>query len=103
MTFIQRRIQPLQARAHDMWLYQGATDPMRVSKEDLSSTEVEKSVRAITNLSGDDDSLGTPPVAPYGEGEELPEVILRSLFHFNYWQSFPVVLAHPIGVSTAGP
>ena len=73
-TFIRRCIQPLQARAHGMWMYQGATDPTRISKEDLSTTEVEKSVRAITSLSGDDEFPGPPPVTPYGEDKELPEV-----------------------------
>ena len=67
-----------------MWMYQGVADPTRVSKEDLYSTELEKSVRAITNLSGDDELPGLPPVAPYGEGEELPEVIPCSSFYFSY-------------------
>ena len=35
-TFIRRRIQPLQARAHPMWEYTGVEDPTRVSKKEYS-------------------------------------------------------------------
>jgi hypothetical protein len=33
--FLQRRIQPLQARASELWSYSGSKDPSRVSKKDL--------------------------------------------------------------------
>jgi hypothetical protein len=33
--FLQRRIQPLQARVSRLWSYSGSEDPSRVSKEDL--------------------------------------------------------------------
>ena len=75
-TFIRRRIQPLQARAHGMWMYQGVSDPTRVGREELSTNEVQKSVRAITTLAVDDDFPGPPLVVPYGEDKELLEVSL---------------------------
>ena len=73
-TFIRRRVQPLQARAHGMWMYAGAADPTRVSTEDLSPTEVETRVKSLTKLTLGDDFLGTPPVAPYGADNQIPEI-----------------------------
>ena len=57
-----------------MWMYQGVSDPTRVGREELSTNEVQKSVRAITTLAVDDDFPGLPLVAPYGEDKELLEV-----------------------------
>jgi hypothetical protein len=39
-TFLERRIQPLQARAHPMWIYTGQSDPTRSQEENLSSAEL---------------------------------------------------------------
>ncbi|MBI0383860.1 hypothetical protein JBE27_48300, partial [Streptomyces albiflaviniger] len=49
-AFIRRRVQPLQARIHTMWEYEGSQDPTRIQKGDLSNEELEKRVRGITNL-----------------------------------------------------
>jgi len=96
-TFLRRRIQPLQARVHGMWMYQGATDPTRVGAEELSTNEVDKSIRSLTILTSDDECPGTPAVAPYGENNELPEVSLRftfasmavgSILMFNSYDNF---------------
>jgi hypothetical protein len=48
--FLQRRIQPLQARVSRLWLYSGSEDPSRVSKEDLEKKGLDKRVRALTTL-----------------------------------------------------
>jgi hypothetical protein len=48
--FLQRRIQPLQARASRLWTYFGLEDPSRVSKEDLDKKGLDKRVRALTTL-----------------------------------------------------
>ena len=47
-TFLSRRIQPLQARAHPMWLYEGSGDSTRVHPEDLTEKEVGAKIKAIT-------------------------------------------------------
>jgi hypothetical protein len=48
--FLQRRIQPLQARVSKMWSYSGSEDPSRVSKEYLEKKGLDKRVRALTTL-----------------------------------------------------
>ncbi|KAM0844478.1 hypothetical protein ACQ4PT_057038 [Festuca glaucescens] len=72
-TFIKHRVQPLQARAHTLWLYSGPLDPTRVSKEDFSVRELEKSVKNVTRLKTEDELPGEPSVAPYGIGNPLPK------------------------------
>jgi hypothetical protein len=48
--FLERRIQPLQARASRLWTYSGSEDPSRVSKEDLDKKGLDKRVKALTTL-----------------------------------------------------
>jgi hypothetical protein len=50
--FLQRRVQPLQARASRLWTYSGSEDPSQVSKEDLDKKGLDKRVRALTTLKG---------------------------------------------------
>ena len=47
-TFFSRHIQPLQARTHPMWLYEGPGDSTGVHREDLSEKEVGAMIKAIT-------------------------------------------------------
>jgi hypothetical protein len=49
-TFIERRVQPLAARAHCMWDYSDRWDPTRVSSDELKEAEIDDGVCAITNL-----------------------------------------------------
>jgi hypothetical protein len=49
-TFIERRIQPLAARAHCMWDYTDSRDSMRISPDELHEAEIDDSVRAVTNI-----------------------------------------------------
>jgi hypothetical protein len=49
-TFIERRVQPLAARAHCMWDYTDRRDPTRVSSDELKEVEIDDSFRAVTNL-----------------------------------------------------
>jgi hypothetical protein len=49
-TFIERRVQPLAARAHCMWDYTDRRDPTRISSDELKEVEIDDGVRAITNL-----------------------------------------------------
>jgi hypothetical protein len=49
-TFIERRIQPLAARAHCMWDYTGRRDPTRFSSDELKEAEIDDGVHAVTCL-----------------------------------------------------
>ena len=46
-TFFTRRIQPLQDRAHPMWLYKGPGEPTRVHPGELIEKEVRAKIKAI--------------------------------------------------------
>jgi hypothetical protein len=48
--FLQRRIQPLQARVSKLWNYSGSTDPSRVSPKDPEKKDLGKRVRSLTTL-----------------------------------------------------
>ena len=47
-NFLIRRIQPLQARAHPMWQYEGPNLPTRVHPEELAEKDVGAKIKAIT-------------------------------------------------------
>jgi hypothetical protein len=49
-TFIERRIQPLAARAHCMWDYTGHRDSTRFTSDELKEAEINDGVCAITSL-----------------------------------------------------
>jgi hypothetical protein len=49
-TFIERRIQPLAARAHCMWDYNDHRDSTRISSDELHEAEIDDCVRAVTNI-----------------------------------------------------
>jgi hypothetical protein len=48
--FLQRCIQPLQARISKLWSYTGSNDPSRVSNKDPEKKDVNKLVRSLTTL-----------------------------------------------------
>ena len=48
-VFLSRRIQPLQARDHPMWMYSGLEDSTRIHPEDVSEDTLEKWLRGITS------------------------------------------------------
>jgi hypothetical protein len=48
--FLQRRIQPLQARVSKLWSYSGLDDPSRVSNQDPEKKNLDKRVRSLTTL-----------------------------------------------------
>jgi hypothetical protein len=48
--FLQRRIQPLQARISKLSSYSGLEDPSRVSKQDPEKKDLDKRVRSLTTL-----------------------------------------------------
>jgi hypothetical protein len=49
-TFIERRIQPLVARAHCMWDYSDRRDSTRISQDELREAEIDECVRAVMNI-----------------------------------------------------
>ena len=71
-VFVQRRIQPLQGRAHTMWEYTGPKDSTRTKTDDLSPDEFDTPIRVICNIVGDK----TPILAavPFSS-DNLPTVV----------------------------
>jgi hypothetical protein len=49
-TFIERRVQPLAARAHCMWDYSDRRDSTQISSDELREAEIDECVRAVTNI-----------------------------------------------------
>jgi hypothetical protein len=49
-TFIERRVQPLVARAHCMWDYSGRRDSTRISPDELHEAKIDDYMRAVTNI-----------------------------------------------------
>ena len=47
-VFLSRRIQPLQARDHSMWMYSGANDTARVHPEEVTDEMVALWLKGIT-------------------------------------------------------
>ena len=77
-VFVQRRIQPLQDRAHPMWEYSGKQDVTRTKADELSHDEFDTRIRAITHINGEE----TPVLAAIPLSSENPptKVITRN-FH----------------------
>jgi hypothetical protein len=49
-TFIERRIQPLAARAHCMWEYTGRQDSTRFTFDELREAKIDEGVRIVTSF-----------------------------------------------------
>ncbi|KQJ81798.1 hypothetical protein BRADI_5g03162v3 [Brachypodium distachyon] len=64
--FLKMRIQPLQARVHPMWSFEGPVDPTRVNAEELSLSELESRVRRLTTLIDATPVKIDSSVVPYG-------------------------------------
>ena len=73
-TFLRRRVQPLQARLHAMWGYDGPNDLTRTRRVDFSDDELEYHVKMITAIPKTEPCALTLLVKPYGEGNWLPKV-----------------------------
>ncbi|KAK1682061.1 hypothetical protein QYE76_042909 [Lolium multiflorum] len=78
--FLRIRVQPLQARKNPLWMYSGAKDVDRFSK-DLSVKDLEKLVRRFTSLNKNHEVPSSCRVKPYSANHALPEdhQILSSL------------------------
>ena len=73
-TFVKMRVWPLRARAHPMWEYEGALDATRMSKEELSKSELVSNVRSITSTKSSEPCNVDCPVTSYGPDRPLEEV-----------------------------
>ena len=77
-TFVRRRVLPIQARAHPLFEYAGATDGTRTSAEELSTSEIESRICALTMLKVGEAYALESPVVPYSL--ENPVLEVCSLF-----------------------
>ncbi|KAK1572909.1 hypothetical protein QYE76_027176 [Lolium multiflorum] len=64
-VFLQRRVQPLMSRPHQLWLFTGKNDKSRVNSADLSAEELQNEVRRLTCLSTRDTIVLTSARPPY--------------------------------------
>ncbi|KAK1682439.1 hypothetical protein QYE76_043287 [Lolium multiflorum] len=78
--FLRIRMQPLQARKNPLWMYSGAKDVDRFSK-DLFVKDLEKLVRCFTSLNKNHEVPSSCHVDPYSASYALPKdhQILSSL------------------------
>ena len=87
--FLRIRVQPLQAQKNPLWLYSGAEDADRVSK-DLSLKDLEKLVRRFTSLSKKSEVPSSCRVEPFSGVHALPAV--------SYFSSSCTILISPINL-----
>jgi len=73
-VFLRRRIQPLQARDHPMWMYSGIEDSTRVHPEEVDEDTVEKWLRGITG--NKDNPRGARRIPPLDQSYEPDKVQL---------------------------
>ena len=71
-VFLRRRIQPLQARDHPMWMYSGINDTTRIHPEEVDEDTVEQWLRGIT--SNKDNPRGSRRVPPLDNTYETNKV-----------------------------
>ena len=82
--FLRMRVQPIQARANPLWLYSGAGDAARISK-DLSVKDLEKLVRRFTSLSKKSEVPASCRVEPFSGAHALPAVsVFLEFFAFSF-------------------
>jgi len=74
-VFLQRRVQPLMSRPHQLWLYTGKTDNSRISSADLSADELRDEVRRLTCLSMKDNIILTSTRPPC-DFDHLPTEVI---------------------------
>ncbi|KAM0825709.1 hypothetical protein ACQ4PT_069374 [Festuca glaucescens] len=79
--FLRLRVQPIQARVYSMWNYMGSKDLTRISKEDLSTAELETIARQFMTLTAADSIHSSCRVTPFDKKHPSPagHVFLSSL------------------------
>ena len=74
--FLKRRIQPVMARSHQMWLYTGPKDSTHINAASYLDKELLDEVRRLTHFSQEDTIPLDSLVDPY-DAHHLPaEVII---------------------------
>ena len=71
-VFLDRRIQPLQAHDHPMWMYSGLEDSTRIHPEDDREDILEKWLMGIT--SNKDNPRGSRRVIPFDHSRQPEQV-----------------------------
>ena len=71
-VFLQRRIQPLQARDHPMWMYSGLEDSTRIHPEEVDDDMLEKWLSGITE--NKDNPRGARRVPPFDQSHAPKQV-----------------------------
>ena len=80
-VFLSRRIQPLQARDHSMWMYSGIEDSTRIHLEDIDEKMVVQWVQSIAG--NKDNPRGSRRVLSLDSNNQLDQVysLFPSVFH----------------------
>src|SRR4051812_18058029 len=73
-TFPKRRVQPLQARAHPMFLYTGCHDPTRVPAKELSKGDLDRVLRPLLKYKSNEDLPGKSRTPPFSASRPVPQV-----------------------------
>src|SRR4051812_9374491 len=73
-TFLKRRVQPLQARAHPMFLYSGCHDPTRVPAKELSKGDLDRVLRPLLKYKSNEDLPGKSRTPPFSASRPVPQV-----------------------------
>ena len=71
-VFLRRRIQPLQARDHPMWLYLGLKDTTRIHPEEVDEATLEGCLSSITG--NKDNPRGARRIPPLDQSYEVDKV-----------------------------
>ena len=71
-VFLSRRIQPLQASDHSMWMYSGAGDTARVHPEEVPAKTMAQWLRSITG--NKDNPRGARRVDPFSDSNQPDKV-----------------------------
>jgi hypothetical protein len=87
--FLQRCIEPLEARISRLWSYTGSDDPFRVSNQDPEKKDVDKLVRSLTTLTKEKE-IPTLTADFFDSGHILPKVCV--LITQNFWLLFSCTL-----------
>ena len=81
-VFLSRRIQPLQAHDHPMWMYSGANDTARVHPEEVPAKTVAQWLRSITG--NKDNPRGARRVDPFSDSNQPDKVRPLQPIAFRY-------------------
>jgi hypothetical protein len=73
--FLKHRVQPVMSRVHQLWLYTGAKEKLRVSPTDFSEEDLRDKVRRLTCLSQKDNIAMTSTHPPL-DLKHLPSEVI---------------------------